>query len=76
MQSGWRKMREENDFSLTAYQLRHGFATICYDANLDEKDAAELLGHSSVTLTKDIYTHITSERKKVTAEKLNDFLTH
>ena len=76
MQKGWRKLRKENDISLTAHQLRHGFATICYDANLDEKDAAELLGHSSVELTKDIYTHITAKRSRINAEKLNEFLTH
>lgn len=59
----------------TTRKERHGFATLCFDANLDEKDAAELLGHSSITLTRDIYTHITSARKKINAEKLNDFLT-
>jgi len=71
---GWRKFQADNDIHLTAHQLRHGFATICYDANLDEKDAAELLGHSSVELTKDIYTHITAERQKVNADKLNTFV--
>lgn len=74
MQQGWRKFQMENDIHLTAHQLRHGFATLCYDAELNEKDAAELLGHSSVELTKDIYTHITAERKKISAEKLNRFI--
>lgn len=74
-QKGWNKFLTDNDIHLTAHQLRHGFATLCFDANLDEKDAAELLGHSSITLTKDIYTHITSARKKINAEKLNEFLT-
>lgn len=71
---GWAKFQKDNGINLSAHQLRHGFATLCYDANLDEKDAAELLGHSSVEITKDIYTHITAEREKVNADKLNAFL--
>lgn len=68
---GWAKFQKDNDLHLTAHQLRHGFATLCYDAELSDKDAAELMGHSSVALTKDIYTHITTERAKVQADKLN-----
>lgn len=68
---GWANFQKENSISITAHQLRHSFATLCYDAELDEKEASELLGHSSVEITKDIYTHITNERKKVSAEKLN-----
>jgi integrase len=75
MQQGWRKLRKDNGINITAHQLRHGFATLCYDADLNEKDAAELLGHSSVELTKDIYTHITAERNRINAEKLNSFVT-
>lgn len=71
---GWRKCRDDNGIHLTAHQLRHCFATLCYDANLDEKEAAELLGHSSIEVTKDIYTHISEERQKITANKLNSFL--
>ena len=71
---GWREFQKKNGINLTAHQLRHGFATICYDAELNEKDTAELLGHSSVELTKDIYTHISAEREKVNADKLNKFL--
>lgn len=74
-QKGWHKFQRDNDIHLTAHQLRHGFATICYDAELNEKDAAELLGHSSIELTKDIYTHITAERQKLNAEKLEKFIT-
>ena len=70
----WRKFQKEYGINITAHQLRHGFATICYDAELDEKDAAELLGHSSVEVTKDIYTHISAEREKINTEKLNNFI--
>jgi integrase len=60
--------------NITAHQLRHGFATILFEAGVPDKDAQELLGHSSITVTKDIYTHIRQSRKQETADRLNDYL--
>ena len=74
-QKGWERFQKQNDLHLTAHQLRHGFATLCYDAELNEKDAAELMGHSSIELTRDIYTHITAERQRLSTAKLNAFLS-
>ena len=58
---------------LTPHQLRHGFATILFEAGINEKDAQELLGHSSISVTRDTYTHIRKSRKEKTAEILNKF---
>lgn len=58
---------------ITPHQLRHGFATILFEAGIDEKDAQELMGHSSITVTRDIYTHIRKSRKDKTAQQLNDY---
>lgn len=58
---------------LTAHQLRHGFATILFEAGIDEKDAQELLGHSSISVTKDTYTHIRKSRRDKTAKILNEY---
>lgn len=57
----------------TAHQLRHAFATMLFEAQVDVKDAQELMGHSDINLTKQIYTHIRNERKQETANKLNAF---
>lgn len=59
---------------MTAHQLRHGFATILYEAGIPDKDAQELLGHSDITLTRNIYTHIRSSQKAKIAEQLNSFV--
>lgn len=59
---------------LTAHQLRHGFATILYEAGVPDKDAQELLGHSDITLTRNIYTHIRSAQKAKTADLINSYL--
>ena len=61
---------------ITAHQLRHGYATILYEAGVPDNDAQELLGHSSITVTKDVYTHIRQSRKQTTAACLNEFLSH
>ena len=61
---------------ITAHQLRHGFATILYEAGIPDKDAQDLLGHSSITLTRDIYTHIRNSRKAQTLQKLNDYVSN
>lgn len=61
---------------ITPHQLRHAHATILYDAGVSAKDAQYLLGHASIQITMDIYTHIRKNRQKSTAEKLNLFITN
>lgn len=61
-------------FEITAHQLRHGYATILYEAGVPDKDAQELLGHSSIAVTRDVYTHIRQTQKEATAKRLNRFI--
>ena len=61
-------------YDITAHQLRHGFATILYEAGIADKDAQELLGHSNITLTRNVYTHIRQVHRDDVASKLNDFI--
>ena len=70
----WIKYCEAIGHDITAHQLRHGFATILYEAGIEDKDAQELLGHSSITITRNIYTHIRQNRRTETADRLNNFL--
>ncbi len=71
---GFSKFREETGLRCTSHQLRHYFATLCFDANLDEKDVQDIMGHSKISLTKEVYTHIREERRTKTANRLNSFL--
>jgi integrase len=43
---------------LSLYALRHTCATLLLQANVHPKIVAERLGHSSVTLTMDVYSHV------------------
>ena len=72
----WARYCKDIGHDLTAHQLRHGYATILYEAGIPDKDAQELLGHASITVTRDIYTHIRSSRKLETAAKLNAFVVN
>ena len=71
----WLRYCEAIGFDITAHQLRHGYATILYEAGIADKDAQELLGHSSIAVTRDVYTHIRQSQKEATAKKLNKYLT-
>jgi len=68
------KYRKDVNISCTSHQLRHYFCTVCFDAGLDEKDLQEIMGHSKIAMSKDIYTHIRKQRKQAAADKLNSFL--
>ena len=59
---------------LGLHQLRHAFDTICFDAGLPARDTMDIMGHSSIKVTENIYTHIRESRRELTAKKLNAYL--
>ena len=67
----FQRYRQETGISATCHQLRHYFCTLCFEADLDEKDLADIMGHSKVSLSKEIYTHIRAQRKQQSSAKLN-----
>lgn len=69
----WDAYKKRYDLDVTPHQLRHGYATMLFEAGIDEKDAQDLMGHADITTTRTIYTHIRNKRKKETAQKLNAF---
>lgn len=69
----WKQYCKAIGYEITAHQLRHGYATILYEAGVADKDAQELLGHADITLTRNIYTHIRNTHKNDVRKILNDF---
>lgn len=51
----------------TAHQLRHAYANKMYDAGLDDIESKAVLGVSSTSVVRDIYTHIEESRAWETA---------
>lgn len=71
---GWKAYCEQTGLNITSHQLRHTFATLLYEWDIDVKDSQELLGHSDISTTRNIYTHIRQSRIASTTKKLNDKL--
>lgn len=61
--------------NVTPHCLRHGYASIVYEATGDMKLVQELLGHSSMNVTSDIYTHIFEARKRQAAAAIQQIFT-
>lgn len=54
------------------HSTRHTFATRALELGVDIKTLSEILGHSNVTITLNIYAHSLIEQKKIAIAKLND----
>lgn len=52
------------------HDLRHTFATLLIDADVSMKVVQELLGHSTITTSMDIYTHVSDEKKEQALDRL------
>ncbi len=53
------------------HALRHTYATKLFEANVPLKTVQILLGHSDISITGNIYTHVMPKQKNQAAEKLN-----
>lgn len=74
-QRAWKKFTTTTSLKITAHQIRHTFATILFEADINVKDAQTLMGHADISTTQNIYTHIRQSRMQLTAAKLNSYLT-
>lgn len=59
--------------SLTAHSLRHGYATMLFEAEVDVFTAKSLMGHSDIETTMGIYTHLRSKKKMSSIDKLKEY---
>lgn len=59
-------------FPITPHCFRHSFATICYEAGLDPRQAAGLLGDTP-EVVEAVYTHLRQDRRQTAAEKLTAY---
>ncbi|APG70013.1 site-specific integrase [Lactobacillus delbrueckii subsp. lactis] len=54
--------------------FRHTHASLCFEAGLTMQDVKERLGHSNISTTMDIYTHVTKSRKEESVQQLAKFM--
>lgn len=60
--------------TLTAHMLRHGYATLLFEADVDEYTAQKLLGHADITTTRAIYTHLRQRKNQESLDKLRAYV--
>lgn len=61
--------------TFTPHCLRHTYCTLLFEAGVDVVTAKELMGHTDIKTTLEIYTHLSAEKAQKDIDKLNDFLT-
>ncbi len=59
---------------ITPHIFRHTYATMLYYAGVELKEAQYLLGHSTIAMTLNIYTHLDNRSMHEAGGKLNEFL--
>lgn len=74
LERGLKRFQVEHGISATAHQLRHKYASMLHSAGIDAKDAQHLLGHSSVTLTQDIYTHLETKHSEELKKSVSAYI--
>lgn len=62
---------KETDTTFTAHRLRHSFATIAFEAGMSAKLVQELLGHTQVSTTMNIYTDFREQSLDTAAKELS-----
>lgn len=58
----------------TAHCLRHTFATLLYEADVDIFTTKEVMGHAELSTTREIYTHLRDNQREKSLKKLNEYL--
>ena len=61
------------DFDVHPHMLRHTYATTLYHAGVDLRTAQRLLGHATIEMTANIYTHLEASDNLDVAGQLDDF---
>lgn len=52
------------------YYVRRIFTTRCFESGIDAKTVQIWLGHASIAITLDLYTHVTDDKSRSDMDKL------
>jgi integrase len=56
------------------HDARHGFATLMADDGVEPRVLMELMGHSQIAVTMDVYTHVVEKSKREAIKKMDRML--
>lgn len=71
----WDRAVQNLPFPLHPHMLRHSYATSLYRAGIDLRTAQYLLGHTTIQMTANIYTHLEKEDATASVDKLNAYFS-
>lgn len=58
------------------HDLRHSAATLMMELGTSPKVVSEILGHSTVSITLDLYSHVNEEMQRMAAQSIDQALSH
>jgi integrase len=67
-------LAKRQGFDFTFHGLRHAYASLMLASGVDLKVTSQLLGHSTIGITADLYTHVAERLHKDAANKLDSLL--
>ena len=66
-----RRLKEVGLPHMTLYALRHGYATLELTNGASLREIMEQLGHTQISTTANIYTHVAPASRRKAAERMN-----
>lgn len=54
---------------ISMHILRHTFATRCIESGMKPKTLQKILGHANISMTMDLYVHVTEDEKETEMQK-------
>ena len=54
---------------ISMHTLRHAFATRCIESGMKPKTLQKILGHANISMTMDLYVHVTEDEKEKEMQK-------
>ena len=67
-------LARHNMRTIRFHDLRHSCASLMLQSGVAMKTASEILGHSSIAITADLYTHVMQKTKEEAAGKIGDYV--
>mgnify|MGYP002532575393 FL=1 len=71
---GFGRIMAEMNFHCRFHDLRHTCASLLVQHGVELKSVSVWLGHSSIAVTSDIYTHLTYREKLKVAETIDEYM--
>lgn len=71
---GFGRIMAEMNFRCRFHDLRHTCASLLVQHGVELKSVSVWLGHSSIAVTSDIYTHLTYREKLKVAETIDEYM--